>query len=508
MLLAVAVVAYSLVIRVLFGSVMHLLPEEAYYWGYSRHLDWSYLDHPPMIAWLVRLGTTLLGNTELGVRLPVLVCWVVSCVVMWKHARLLFDRTTAFVSLALMAALPATFLTGYFSTPDAFLVLFWISAVYTAHLAIVLERRRAWYALGLLIGLGLLSKYTMGLLGLSIVAFLVLDRRARRWWKRPQPYLAVLLAGVAFLPVIVWNARHDWVSFAFQSTRRMADKMEFGLFELIGAMVVLVTPLGLVGSVRGILPRRWAGVRVHGGRSFARRAKRLSRLLFLVPLGVFVLFSLTHSPKPNWTTVAFLSAIPFLAKDIVSAPMKAKAIVAWGRRAWRPTIVGLLVVLTFLGFYSASGFPGVTPVEKLGVYAPSAWQELAAEAEQIRQRVSRYGARPAILAGVDKYFISSEIAFYGQRAGMPVEAGGLPVAGRGLFPDVFRGDRGLMWNYWTPRDSVLGHPVVLVSFDRDDLENPNLASHFSSMSVIQRQSVMKDDQPISAFYWRVGYDYR
>ncbi len=502
--LATAVVAYSVVIRLLYGGLMNLIPEEAYYWNYAQHLDYGYLDHPPMVAWMIWLSTSLFGNSELAVRLPSMLCWIGTSYFIWKSTRMLFNKTSAFVAVALMACLPAFLLTGLLSTPDAFLFVFWAGCLYFIQCAVLLNRKRAWYAAALFAGLGLLSKYTMGLFGLAVIAFMLIDRRSRKWWRRPEPYLALGIAFVIFSPVILWNARNNWVSFLFQSARRLSLKTEFGLFDLLGAAVVLVTPMGLIGGIKAILPRRWGGVVVRG-HNFSIRAKRLSAFLTLMPLAVFVAFSLRYSPKLNWIGVAFLAAVPFLANDMCSWNPRSHPLTQWGRKAWPSTLVGLLLLFGFLGFYSISGFPGIAPVNKLNVYSPSAWNGLSRSVENIRERTSRQAGIPAIVVGMDKYFISSELAFY-HGAGL---VDGTPrVAGRGLFPKNFAGDRGLMWNFWVPRERLLGRPVVLVSFDRGSLEGPWLMDHFERLSPVQRQGVSKNGRLITAFYWRAGYGYR
>ena len=72
------------------------------------------------------------------------------------------------------------------------------------------------------------------------------------WWRRKEPYLAALLALALFSPVLVWNAQHGWASFVFQTSRRVAEAPQFALHKLIGSMVVLLTPTGLL-AVAGIL---------------------------------------------------------------------------------------------------------------------------------------------------------------------------------------------------------------------------------------------------------------
>lgn len=435
---ALAIVIYSVTARLLYGGFMDLIPEEAYYWSYAQHLDYGYLDHPPMVAWAIWLATRLLGHSELAVRLPAMLCWIGMSYFIWKSAHTLFNRTTAFVATALVACLPMCFLGGILATPDAFLYVSWAGCVYFIQCALLLGCKRAWYAAGLFAGLGLLSKYTIGLWVLSVFLFLLIDRRARRWWRRPGPYLAILIALAVFSPVIVWNAQNGWASFLFQSSRRLSHRGEFGLFELLGAMVILVTPLGLIGSVKSVLPRRWGGVTPRGN-ELSRRARRLTAFMVFVPMAVFVAFSVWHSPKLNWAGVAFLAAVPFLANDICSWNPRSHAVVQWGRRMWRPTLVGTLLVFGLLGVYSVSGFPGIAPVDELRIYSPSGWGELSGSVEQIRKAASSQTRMQAAAIGMDKYAISSELAFHD---GLLLADGSPRVAGRGLFPNLFAGDRG------------------------------------------------------------------
>ena len=77
-------VGYSILLRLAFAGAVDLIPEEAYYWTYAQHLDLGYLDHPPMVAWLVWLGAALFGDTEIGVRAPALACWAVTAVLVFR----------------------------------------------------------------------------------------------------------------------------------------------------------------------------------------------------------------------------------------------------------------------------------------------------------------------------------------------------------------------------------------------------------------------------------------
>ncbi|MFH2034891.1 MAG: glycosyltransferase family 39 protein, partial [Candidatus Zixiibacteriota bacterium] len=207
------IVAFTLILRFVFLFLLDLLPEEAYYWNYSQHLDIGYLDHPPMVAWLQWLSTSIFGDTEFGVRLPAFLCWFVAAWFIFKLTARLFDRTAGYQSILLMAVLPIYFSIGFIMTPDAPLYAAWAGALYFMARALVDGKRSAWYGIGLFIGLGMLSKYSIGLLGLSGFAFIIIDKDSRKWLLRPEPYLSIILALIIFSPVLIWNYQHDWASF-------------------------------------------------------------------------------------------------------------------------------------------------------------------------------------------------------------------------------------------------------------------------------------------------------
>src|SRR5947207_10590952 len=123
--LAILVVGYTVAFRLAAMGPVNLIPEEAYYWNYAQHLDLSYLDHPPMVAWLIWISTSVLDKSEFSVRLPAFICWIIAALFMFRLTLNLFDRTTAFRSVLLLAVLPIYFGLGFFMTPDAPLCAAW-----------------------------------------------------------------------------------------------------------------------------------------------------------------------------------------------------------------------------------------------------------------------------------------------------------------------------------------------------------------------------------------------
>ena len=156
-------VAISFLIKLLCIGTNNLLVEEAYYWNYAAHLDIGYLDHPPMVAVLIKLSTLLFGLNEFGVRMPSILCWIITAFFSMKLTELIKPQATPY-ALFLLAILPFFFLHSLVITPDIPLIACWSGALYFLYRALVLHQATAWYAAGVWLGLGLLSKYSIVLL--------------------------------------------------------------------------------------------------------------------------------------------------------------------------------------------------------------------------------------------------------------------------------------------------------------------------------------------------------
>lgn len=206
------------VLRVVAGAVSPLLDDEAYYWVWSRHLDWSYLDHPPVIAYLIFL-TTRFGDSALWVRLGPILLGVATTYGMFLLGRELFDARVGMIAAGLFQVVPILAGGTVVASPDAPLFLAWTMALRFVWQA-VHGRRNRWTAAGLALGFGLLSKLHIIFLVAGIVLFLAVYRS--EWFGRPQPYRAAALAVLLFLPVIYWNVVHEWAMVRFILSERPA----------------------------------------------------------------------------------------------------------------------------------------------------------------------------------------------------------------------------------------------------------------------------------------------
>lgn len=304
---------------ILLGSVFvahfflaHFLPpaeDELYYWSWSQNLSWSYFDHPPMTAWLIRLSTAVFGNNILAIRLPAI---LVHLVLLYKLSTLSENRTI----LSLLLLTPLSLFGAVLMTPDIPLVLFWffyfiwasdvnsrfsqwsddpISRVYRQKPVPISN----WVIGGMVLGLGLLSKYTMALAPICLLFLLLGKYRIKAWY---QGFIAHGFAAfIVFLPVTIFNVRYNFSPILFQWEHTRHSVPFSFLFSYLGSQILLVGALPFL-----LIP--WILLNY---RSLVRLPSYRSQLcFFLIPLIFFSYKSTHHFLEANWGLVCYLSFWP------------------------------------------------------------------------------------------------------------------------------------------------------------------------------------------------------
>jgi len=355
--------------------------DEAYYWMWSKHLAGGYYDHPPMVALVIRLGTMIAGDTELGVRLVSILLALPMSWAVYRSAAILFggwrvaSTATILLNLTLMAAVGTLIV-----TPDAPLLV--ASSFVLFFLAKVLQSGRGawWLAVGAAVGAALLSKYTALFFGPAILIWLVSVPALRRWLISPWPYLGGLVALALFAPVIVWNADHQWVSFIKQLGRARFEDFRLGYVgEVIPTQIAFATPLVWILGAMGLyaLWRRRAG---------ALAARMLINTLFWTIVAYFIWHSLHARVEANWFAPVYpaFAIAAAVAADVVRWEARGQRVVDFCLRWAAPSGVvmfALLIVQANTGVLS--GYRRDATVRSVGV----GWRELAAGIAAVRDRV-------------------------------------------------------------------------------------------------------------------------
>ena len=374
--------------------------DEAYYWMWSKHLAGGYYDHPPMVALVIRLGTMIAGDTELGVRLVSILLALPMSWAMYRTATILFGgrrvapTATILLNVTLMAAVGTVIV-----TPDAPLLV--ASSFVLFYLAKVLETGRGawWLAVGAAVGAALLSKYTALFFGPAILIWLVSVPKLRRWLISPWPYLGGLVSLALFSPVILWNADHHWVSFIKQIGRARIEDFRLAFIgELIPTQVIFATPLVFILGAMGL----YALLRRDGG---ALAARMLINVMFWTIALYFIWHSLHARVEANWFAPVYpaFAIAAAVAAHLTRWDGRAQRVVEFCLRWASPVgilMFALLIVQANTG--ALTGFRRDATVRSVGV----GWPELAAGIEAVRVRT---GAT-CVLA--PDYGTTSWLAFY------------------------------------------------------------------------------------------------
>lgn len=310
------------VIRLILALLFPLTADESYYWLWAKHLSLSYVDHPPLVAYINYLLTFGRENLFM-VRLGCVVIALLTTLLIYFLAKKIFDEKVAVWSAVLFQLLPhfvVVWLTMYVELP---LTLFW-----AASLLILAHIFRSpypkphtsyrWYLLGLTVGLGCLSKYTMFLFWPCLAIYFLIEPTGRAWLKQKEPYLCFLVSVACFLPVLIWNAQNAWVSFTFHGAKASADAWGTNFLPFAGDQLVHYTPF-LIFALYNVY--RW-GLKKDAG----------TRLLFSFSapvLFLFLLLSFKVKIWAHWTEIGYIGALPLTVAYLAGNGKSLKKFIAW-----------------------------------------------------------------------------------------------------------------------------------------------------------------------------------
>jgi len=374
-----------------FGFLLTLSVDEAHYVLYAAKPDWSYFDHPPLVGW-IQWPLVAAGAPDSVIRLIPQALWLVSSLLARQLAMRLFDQRTPesapdvaqplhrdtvglwAVGLVLLAPVMHVLAVGLL--PDSLLmvlVLLLMSVTLNLAQAGALKRQwPQWLALGTLLGLAGLSKYTAVLPALAVIATLLIARGARVLLTS-GPWLAALFALTLISPVLIWNAQNEWISFIYQLKHGSGGTWQAKrLAAFIGIQLVAYGPLLFLGATLAtrqvIHTRQW------------RYAGLL--LFFFIPFVVTGLLSGGGGSLPHWTAPAWLAMTPFAALALAQRW-------ALGSRKLILAFIRAQVVICLFAFAALFfvGIPGLSAEHPLARKNPLAdlwgWDQAGLQAREL-----------------------------------------------------------------------------------------------------------------------------
>jgi hypothetical protein len=447
-----AIAAAKLLLHVATASRYGYFGDELYFLACGDHLDWGYVDQPPLVAvvaWLVR---HTLGTSLLAVRLPSALAGTALVVLTGLLARELGGGRFAMGLSAAASAVALTYVAlSYLFTMNAFEPLFWTLCAFLLARIVRTGDERLWLWFGLVAGLGLQNKYSMAVYGAGLVIGLLLSH-ARRALARPWIWLGGAVAGLVFLPNVIWNVRHGWPFFELMRNLRESGRdVVLSPVEYVGHQLLIMNP--------ATVPIWLAGL---GFLLFSERGRAFRPLgwAFLVTLATWIV---THG-KDYYLAPAY--ATLFAAGGV--------AIEGFTSVGWRRWLRAASVVLLLA---SLPTFPMVLPIlppdqvagygRRLGIEPPASeraharaalphhfawqfgWDEMvAAVAAAYRALPPEEQARAAVVG--NNYGESGAVDLLGPKHGLPLRA------------------LGTHQSYWLWGPGPPGKDVLIVLGDRPD----------------------------------------
>jgi 4-amino-4-deoxy-L-arabinose transferase-like glycosyltransferase len=386
--------AFGLLIHFGFGYLLTLSVDEAHYVMYAAIPAWSYFDHPPLVGW-IQWPLVALDAPDSIIRLIPQLLWLAVCFLARELAFNLYDRqherwsqagvareAVGLWAIGLVLLAPVMHVLAVGLLPDSLLmILVLLLMQVTLQLTETsldsgdLTKRHAWsrwLALGLLLGLAGLSKYTAVLPALAVIVAL-LAGRGLRILLTPGPWIALIVALLLISPVLIWNAQHEWISFVYQLKHGSGGTWHARrLAAFAGIQLVAYGPLLVFGAYLAtrevIQSRQW----------------RLAPLLlfFFIPFLVTGLMSGGGGSLPHWTAPAWLAMTPFAALALAQRW-------ASGRRALLLAFIraqALICLVAFAALFFV-GIPGLSADHPLIRKNPLAdlwgWDEAGLKAREL-----------------------------------------------------------------------------------------------------------------------------
>jgi len=482
--------------RIIYSCFFNLVPDETNYWQWSRHLAPGYHDQAPLIAWAIHLSTSLLGNTETGVRLPSILAMAVASAYLIGMARRWIGASAAWHTALMSQAILIYNVGGLLATPDGLQAAAWAGACYHVARAYEEDRLTQWLLGGLWFGFGMLSKYTMVIFLPCVYAYGLMCRDHRKRLTTVRPYFGLLVGSFMFLPVVWWNAQNNWnsvrhVAFLGGANEHLTIHLKY-FGDYIASQAALLSPLIFVLVVLAWMLAVQKPYR-------AQHWLYLYLLLTSLPMVAgFALLSLHTRVYGNWPgagflTVSALIAVYFADKNTRFPP---NGIIRLGRAMW-PWAVGTAYLLSALILVQVV-WPVIPVPIKLDRTATeiSGWKQLGRETGRLMDTMPN--TKQTFLFGL-RYQTASELAFY--------------APGQPYTVSINKWKRPNVYDYWWKDEDLIGWDAVGVTYNPEShLTQLNQLFHLVDppvrLDIFQKRGFDKSETHVKTYYLYRAYGFK
>ena len=378
----------------------------------ARHLAWGYVAYPPITPFFGRLSLTLFGTSLTGFRFFAAVAQAVAVVLTGLTARELGGRRGAQL-IAVAAAIPFCLAGGALMQYVSFDYLFWVLTAYFIVRLLKSGDARWWLAIGCSIGLGMMTKYTMGILALGIVAAVLLTD-ARKYLASKWLWFGVAASLLVFLSNFLWQAQHHFISLDFLKDIHARDVRIGRTKDFLtdqAKLTLLSLPLWLAGLYYCLI-------------SGAGRRFRMLGWMYLVPLLLFVI------AKGRGYYLAGGYPMLYAAGGVWGEQRLNELNRTWSGAVHAVVWMALAVDIVFFGIIAMPPVPVNSPLWKFAsknngdLVEELGWPELTQTVAQIRDSLPPPDrAHLGILAG--NYGEAGAINLYGPTYSLPQAISGI-----------------------------------------------------------------------------------
>ena len=414
--------AAKLLAQLLTDSRYGYFRDELYYLACSQHLDWGYVDQPPLIAAVAWFARHIFGESLLGLRLLPALAGAVLVWLAGAMARQLGGGrwAQAFAALCAFAAL-IFLLLDHWLTMNAFEPLFWMGCAWLVIRIIQTGEQRLWIWFGAMAGLGLQNKYATALfLGGVVVGLLVTrERKALRYrWIWIGGAIAILI----FLPNLIWNIQHHWPFLELMRNIRASGRdIRMGPLQFLATQVLIMSPITLPVWLAGL----WYFFFSPQGKAY-----RPLGWAFLITLGtLIVLHGKLYYPAPAYPMLFSAGAVAiegWLARP-ARAWLKpvAVAVLILATLPLVPVVMPVLPIDAYLRYQDHLPFT-VPRAEKSHLRAALpqhfadefGWQEMVAKVARVYKDLPAADRARAVIFG-GNYGLCGAIDFFGPKYELP-----------------------------------------------------------------------------------------
>ena len=391
---AAAILLLGTIFRLWYCTHLELVGDEAYYWLWSRHPDYCYLDKGPVIAWFISAGTALFGQTVFGIRIFATLLALGTGIGIFFLARQLFSERVAFWSVLLAAVTPLFAVGATLMTIDTVYIFFWTLAALTFWHAKDQTRLGWWLLTGVLVGFSMLSKYTGAIELLSFVGFCAWHPPSRSHFRRATLPAMLLVVVLFLIPVIVWNWQHGFPTSHFLVHRGALDERmrlrPFEVLSFLGQQAGVISPILFLGLLAAVCWPRFAPT--------PREQTGYLLALFLPLFLVYLFLSFQKASQANWAAASYVSGLILVAAKWCEADR----IYPWAR--W-VIFTGLMIAVLETALLHETSWlhlPGrLDPIDRA-----RGSRDLAAQVSALQ---AKSGA-PVVIA--NKYMTAALLSFY------------------------------------------------------------------------------------------------